>query len=72
MIGIDTIFRQNMNMATKGKSSVSTLQYVMGIDTIFRQNMKWRNDDDEMAEDRYRTARGSRSKTEHSQVAHVS
>ena len=41
MIGIDTIFRQNMNMATKGKSSVSTLQYVMGIDTIFRQNMKW-------------------------------
>ena len=37
---------------------------MMGIDTIFRQNMKWRNDDDEMAEDRYRTARGSRSKNE--------
>ena len=42
--------------------SVCTLQYMMGIDTIFSQSVKWRNDDDEMAEDRYRTARGSRSK----------
>ena len=40
MMGIDTIFRQNMKMAMKWKSSVYNLPYMMGIDGIFRQNMK--------------------------------
>ena len=40
MMGIDTIFRQNMKMAMKWKSSVYNLPYMMGIDAIFRQNMK--------------------------------
>ena len=40
MMGIDTIFGQNMKMAMKWKYSVYTLQYMMGIDAIFRQNMK--------------------------------
>ena len=39
-MGIDTIFRQNMKMAMKWKSSVYNLPYMMGIDAIFRQNMK--------------------------------
>ena len=58
MMGIDTIFGQNMKMAMKWKHSVYTLQYMMGIDAIFRQNMKMAMKWNEiLTEDRYRTAR---------------
>ena len=49
--------------AMKWKSSLYTLQYMMRIDATFRQNMKMAMKWNEiMTEDRYRTARGSRSK----------